>query len=342
MTHPDVTGHLHLPVGPGRPGPELLDALADRLALGLAPPACVECRTALDALEVASAEVATQLATLAAREAADPLLAPPPDFLARLDDRLQAELLGPDAAEPVDAEPVDVIPLTGRAGRAARDTSGPTRRQPGPVGRALLAVAAAGALVTGVVVALPALRGDDAQTARELAAGPVRLDTGTPYSATSLPGTLTALLRGTPPGEGGDAPAARTTAEGDAGAPVAVPQVAAPLLPATDGPDGGGTTSDTGSLGVGAATDGETAQGGAADPLARLRTDAGLASCLTALSTDSDALPLLLDYGTFDGVPALVVALPVAGRQDKADVFVVGAGCTAQEEDLLHFARVDR
>ena len=78
------------------------------------------------------------------------------------------------------------------------------------------------------------------------------------------------------------------------------------------------------------------------DPLARLRTTEGLASCITALTEPGQVvLPLALDYATFEGSPALVVVLP-STKADKVDVFVVGPGCTTGDAALLYFARLDR
>jgi hypothetical protein len=79
-----------------------------------------------------------------------------------------------------------------------------------------------------------------------------------------------------------------------------------------------------------------------ADPLADLRTPAGLASCLAGLSDPSDTgVPLALDYAAWGTRPALVVVLP-ASRASKVDVFVVGAGCTSRESELLYYLRADR
>lgn len=89
------------------------------------------------------------------------------------------------------------------------------------------------------------------------------------------------------------------------------------------------------------------------DPLARLRLTPALASCLAGLSEatepvpgqpsppGADGLPLALDYARFEGQPALVVVLPAA-NPDKLDVFFVGPMCSQGDEQVLHFARVDR
>ena len=78
------------------------------------------------------------------------------------------------------------------------------------------------------------------------------------------------------------------------------------------------------------------------DELARLRTPEGLADCLSALlpPEEPDVQPLALDYARYAGQPALAVLLPDPDPA-KVAVFVVGAGCTQQDEDLLTFLRVD-
>lgn len=85
----------------------------------------------------------------------------------------------------------------------------------------------------------------------------------------------------------------------------------------------------------------QAAPGSAADPLSRLRSTAGLASCLTALTDGTEVeLPLALDYASFEAKPALVVVLS-SSKPEKVDVFVVGAGCAQADPQLLHFARLD-
>ena len=78
------------------------------------------------------------------------------------------------------------------------------------------------------------------------------------------------------------------------------------------------------------------------DPLARLRTTAGLAACLSALTPPGQvALPEAIDYATFEGSPALVVVLPGV-KTERVDVFVVGPGCAAADAGLLYFGSFDR
>ena len=78
------------------------------------------------------------------------------------------------------------------------------------------------------------------------------------------------------------------------------------------------------------------------DALAALRDPDRLAACLAGLSDPGrQDLPLALDYARFQGKPALVVVLP-AVKADKVDVFVVGAGCDAKDQQLLFFTRLDK
>ena len=91
-----------------------------------------------------------------------------------------------------------------------------------------------------------------------------------------------------------------------------------------------------------ASADAPAAAAMTADPLATLRTDAGLAECLLALlpPDDPSAAPLALDYASFKGTPAMVVLLPSALPR-KIDVFVVGAGCTRANDSVLFYTSVD-
>lgn len=78
------------------------------------------------------------------------------------------------------------------------------------------------------------------------------------------------------------------------------------------------------------------------DPLAELRTTAGLARCLASLTDPSEeGLPLALDYASFQGTPALVVVLP-SPREGKVDVLVVPAGCARADGQLLYFTRLPK
>lgn len=174
---------------------------------------------------------------------------------------------------------------------------------------ALGAVAAAAVLVTGGV--LVAQQGTGSRTTSDSAAGANTYavnDSGTDYQGTpaSLSAALPRLLAGEAVG----------TRALDAAAPTAEAQKGA-------SPAAGLTTS-------------------AQDPLAELRTTAGLARCLASLTDPADeGLPLALDYASFEGKPALVVVLP-SSKADKVDVMVVPAGCAQADGQVLYFTRLPK
>ena len=182
---------------------------------------------------------------------------------------------------------------------------------------ALGAVAAAAVLVTGGV--LLAQRGGSGGTATTTAGsrGYAVSETGTNYTGTpaSLSAALPALLAGHAQGVGAadsaatPAPLAERQASKAAQSPGAV---MGPLTPP------------------------------ATDPLAPLRTTAGLARCLASLTDPGDnGLPLALDYASFNGSPALVVVLPSV-KPGKVDVLVVPPGCAQADGALLYFTRLPK
>ena len=192
----------------------------------------------------------------------------------------------------------------------------PAREQRGPA-RWLGAAAAVALVLAGVTFGVTQLGGsqsrDDTTTAAgagdgaEAARDVVRNDTGTDYtSQRDLAAAVPRLLEG----------------KAGQGAPAAA---AAPL------PEGSDAAADT------------TLRAAAADPLARLRQTPALADCLVSLlpPEDPSVEPLALDYGTFQGAPAMVVVLPSA-LPDKLDVFVVGPQCAQADAAVLFYASVDR
>lgn len=203
-------------------------------------------------------------------------------------------------------------------------TRTPTTAEVLPMGRrrtrwlpVLGAVAAAAVLVTGGV--LVAQRGGSDGKAASTVGAPAYAvsETGTDYTATpaSLSAALPALLAGHAP---------RATAEDRAVAPA--PLAAGQSVKASPSPGG-----VTGPL-----------TPPAVDPLAPLRTTAGLARCLASLTDPGDpGLPLALDYASFNGSPALVVVLPSA-KAGKVDVLVVPPGCAQADGQLLYFTRLPK
>lgn len=167
-------------------------------------------------------------------------------------------------------------------------------------------MAAAVALVFAIVVIGGTTPASDIPT--ETAAGPRTNNTGLAYSKDGqlLAAQLPALLNGTASGLPTDVPRQQSSPE----------------------------RTDNGGVAPQVAVD-------AADKLGTLRTTAGLASCLTALTEGSAVqLPLALDYASFDQQPALVVVLPSTVKE-KVDVFVVGAACAQADANLLHFVRLN-
>ena len=177
---------------------------------------------------------------------------------------------------------------------------------------ALGAVAAAAVLVTGGV--LVAQSGGSHGAKSSTAAGPTYAvnATGTDYtgSTASLAAALPGLLSGR--------------------APTAVAEDRA----VTPAPLAAGQATKSAQMGPLATPSG--------DPLAALRTTAGLARCLASLTDATDpGLPLALDYASFNGRPALVVVLP-SEKADKVDVLVVPPGCAQADGQLLFFTRLPR
>jgi hypothetical protein len=120
-------------------------------------------------------------------------------------------------------------------------------------------------------------------------------------------------------------------------------ELAAPAPQAAGGAAAGTAQSDSSKVSGGTTTQLPAApmRVAAADALAPLRADAGLAECLAALlpADDPSVQPLALDYGTFKGQPAMVVVLPSASPK-TLDVFVVGPGCSRANDSVLFYASV--
>ena len=325
-----------------------LDALADLLAAEGSDAdvdhvaGCARCSAALSDLDEALVPLATDLAA----HAALPVPPLPDGFDATLRARLADVAVhqtpvpagraaplttapGSDhltGAEPAAPPSHDVVPVrppahsTGRS-RTGRGGSGPSR--------AVLGVAAAAAgllVVAGLGLGLADGGTEQSGDADSSAAGgssstgapplgdlPVST-TGTDYGrdGRALASALPALLAATGSAE-------RSSGAGPSSGTAAQPSDAAR-------PPGGSTPQGVASVG----------------PLARLREPAALADCLAALTgPDVGAVPLAVDFAAFEGRPALVVVLPSA-REDRVDVYVVGAGCRQGDDQTLFFTRLDR
>jgi len=310
-----------------------LDALAECLA---SPPpdtsqdgrhlaGCAGCADRLTELRDAEPAVSAALRAL-------PSLPVPDDVIARLDAALgelgadvDAGDALPEAADPASPGPASADP----ASATVTTLPPPTAATAGRPLRWLTAAAAGLVLLVGGGLGLAQLTRsepgpttaaqDSAGAGRELDL--VRNDTGTNYAdRAALAAAVPSLLDGT---------------AGSSGAALAAP------APAPSGGDAkGGTTG--GQPGSGGLPAPQAASGReAADPLARLRTDAGLAECLLALlpPDQPEVQALALDYGSYAGRPALVVVLPGAAS-GKLDVFVVGPGCSRANDSTLFYTSV--
>jgi hypothetical protein len=206
-----------------------------------------------------------------------------------------------------------------------------------------------GALTTAAVTTLPVARNRSTRWLTAAAAGVVLLG-GAGYGVSQLTGR--------PSGSSSSSTAAgvRGSTTAPAGAPIVRDQ------PGTDYTDAHalaaavpallGGAADTMSLkaagpsplsGSTAPQEAAPLARSAADPLAGLRTPAGLADCLTALlpADDPAVRPLALDYAAYRGTPALVVVLP-ATDPARVDVFVVGPGCSRANDSTLLYTSVPR
>lgn len=330
-------------------GPHLtLDALADLLAAeGSAADVdhvagCAGCASRLDELATADAEVASLLAAL-----------PPPPMPDGLADRLQAAFDAEPALTPAfsDARPVALGseesavalgsgegPIALGAGAAAAagtvtpfPAGGRRRRAWVPASAAAALIVAAGALGgTALLTDSPSNDSATSLTAEggsgDPLAGLAVSETGRDYTGTdTLASSLPALLDGNAPPAGEDTASRPLAGERNDSAPApAAGEQPAQTFETRSGLASGSAASD--------------------DPLGRLRQPEGLASCLTALLPPDDASmrPLALDYAAYSGQPALVVVLPAQDDPRKVDIFIVGAGCSRENDSTLFFARLDR
>lgn len=308
------------------PGHLDLDALADALAGEgddnghLA--ACASCTSRLGELAAAEQRVTAALRGL-------PAPAVPDDVARRITAALDAE---PPLAVAPDARSASVTALP--AGRTA-----PRRWVPAAAAAAVLMVSAAG---LGLAF-LP--EGGAGEESASIAAGTAAPElptsaTGTDYADTSA---VAQVLPGVLDGTAGSVGSSLGSSQGEQSR-----SFAEDAEPSTDGSGAGGAAAgDAGQSGEAATTMSDAAVAApapvaGADELARLRTPAGLADCLRALlpPDEPDVQPLGLDYARYQGQPALAVLLPDPDPE-KVAVYVVGPGCTAQNDSLLQFLRVD-
>jgi hypothetical protein len=281
------------------------DELADVLA-GEASADAEEHVAGCDRCRTDLADLEAASTQVTADLAALPALGLPADVARRLHAALD------DAADGPSDVPVEPTP------GAATVTPFPAADGNPRAARWLAAAAAVVVLLAGGMYAFTQLRGDRTSPSADTAAGAAkagselalaRNSSGTDYTdRASLSAALPDLLSG------------RRQAAGSAlaqGAPA----------PTVAGPQRGANT-----LAV-----------PAADPLAPLRDNKGLADCLVALlpPDDPSVQPLAIDYASFRGRPAMVVVIP-GSVANKLDVFVVGPTCSQANDSVLFYTSVDR
>ena len=176
--------------------------------------------------------------------------------------------------------------------------------------RVLGGIAAAAVLVVGGATILNNTNRGTAGSESAGGGSPVAAsitDTGTAYSANTFADQATRLAdqadeKGAPPESPASAPSSETT--------------------------------DTESTAQPAVT--ESASSADAEPLTPERA----LLCTKEISEGTVAEPLLVDQGTYDGRDAEIYVLPSVDDPASYDVYVVAAGCTTGESELLNFRRV--
>ena len=85
-----------------------------------------------------------------------------------------------------------------------------------------------------------------------------------------------------------------------------------------------------------------SAAAGDGDPrLGQLRDPAVLSGCVSELTGGRQAVPLIVDFATYEGRPAAVVVVP-SPSPDRLDVFVVGPRCSSTDSDLIASTSIRR
>jgi hypothetical protein len=284
-----------------------LDTLADVLA-GEAPDGALEHLTDCAECRAAFDQLRTASAQTAAMLAALPAVPLPDDVADRLASALRS------AGGSAGGASLTTLPV----GRGAPASSGGPARWLGAAAAVAVLLAGAGYGISrlggGGSTSTSSAAGSSSDKAAGAAAGLhlVRNSTGADYtSAQALAAAVPTLLSGKQTADRSAATAGTVQGGSQAG-----PNTAAGVRPQAT-----------------------VAQ----DPLARLRTDAGLADCLVALlpPDDPSVQPLALDYAQYKGQSALVVVMP-SSIASKLDVFVVGPGCSQANDSTLFYTSVDK
>jgi hypothetical protein len=295
-----MTSAEHVPPETLADSAEGLLAADDEVAVRAHLNGCADCR-----------RVDADLRDVSVFLAADPAPRMPEDVAARLDAALQAEPpLSP--ATPRDDARVAASPTRRRA----------ARRMPVWIGAAAAVVG-----VTGAVLGLQALQGNETTTSTTAGAA-LEVDrsaeapestlsapsSGRAYTADNLTSEVQALV-----GQSGAADSADEDAADDgreAAAPGTVPGTESAGEPAAAGTD--------------------------LSALSTLATPAGLAACIEALTGRADVTPVAVDLASFEKQPAAVIVLPVPGDGESLDVRIVGSRCSAADDDVIVATRVPR
>jgi hypothetical protein len=249
-------------------------------------------------------QVAVDLRDLPTLLAAAPSPRMPDDVAMQIEAALQAE---PRLTAPT---PREAIATPARPRR--------NRRMPVWIGAAAAAVLG----VTGAVLGLRALDAPESSTSSvsgaaleaDRAAGAPDATLAAPpdsrdYTADTLDERVQALIR---TGEANDS----TAGDGREAAPGTLP--------------GSGTAGEP------------TAPGQDESSLGTLGAPAGLSACIEALTGRTGVTPLAVDFATYEGQPAAILVLPDPTDVAYLDVRVVGAACSASNDDLIVATRVPR
>lgn len=128
-------------------------------------------------------------------------------------------------------------------------------------------------------------------------------------------------------------PATTSSASAAATASVSAPSTAAGALNPTARDRGDATTTITG---------GTTPYSATNDAFAALRDPATLQACAeTLLAVSPPPVPVLVDYASYEGEPAVAIAFP-SEKPDELLVYVVGVKCGAETDDIKKFLLVPR
>lgn len=288
--------------GPGHLPPEILADSAEGL-LPAADDAAV--RSHVSSCP-ACRQLATDLRDVSALLASDASPRMPDDVAARLEAALQAE-------PPLSVAPPARHPTVPAAPSRPRSR---TRRMPVWVGAAAATVLG----VTGAVIGVRAL--EDSDSADSSTAG-AALEAD---RAAEAPESALAA-----PGEGDGYTAATLEAR------VAALVTGAAVDAADDSREAA-----PGSLpGAGAAAE-PSSPTGQLSALATLATPEGLAACVASLTGREGVTPIAVDLASYEEQPAAIIVLPDPADRETLDVRVVGAGCSAADDDLIVATRVPR